>query len=104
MPGVTPVGLTRSPVFVGIKEERRPSRGALLRQVAREPGAARAGFVDEDELLACGLEPPEKLVAPTLPRPNRPEGDAVRAVFLGTLGDGEGLLMDIHANGERARR
>ena len=102
--GVTPVGFDPIACLCGHQGgSDDPAGGALLRQVAREPGAARAGFVDEDELLACGLEPPEKLVAITLPRPNRPEGDDVRAVFLGTLGDGEGLLMDIHANGERAR-
>jgi hypothetical protein len=46
---------------------------------------------------------PHERIDLTLPSPNCAEGDDLRTICLGTIGDGDGLLMDIHPDVERAR-
>ena len=102
--GVPTVGFAPSARLFG-KQGRGddPAGAACLRQVPLEPVAAGTGFVDEDQLRALGLEPPDKLVDITLPGPDRAEGDNLGTMCLGNLGDGDGLCMDLHSDGERAR-
>jgi hypothetical protein len=80
-----------------------PADLAYFGEIAGEPIAIRAGFIDKDEVRACGLQPPDELSDVTLPRPNVTEGDALGVVFLGDRGDRDRVLMDIHADGERAK-
>jgi hypothetical protein len=49
------------------------------------------------------LQLPDERVESTLPGPDRAQSDDFRAICLGDLGDRDGLFMDIHADGERAR-
>jgi len=80
-----------------------PTDVAFIHQGAREPGAAGAGFVDEDTLRTLRPQGPEQRVNIALPCADRAEGDDLRTMGLGDIGDRHGLLMDIHANVERAR-
>ena len=61
-----------------------PAAVAFFGQIAIEPIAAGAGFIDKDELLALGLQLPDELVDITLPGPDRAQRDDFRAIFLVT--------------------
>ena len=80
-----------------------PATVAFCGQRAIEPIATGADFIDQDALLACGLQLPDERVDITLPRPDRAQGDDFRAIFLGDVSDCDGLFMDIHSDVERAR-
>jgi hypothetical protein len=80
-----------------------PAAVAFLGQIAIEPRAAGAGFIDTDEWLALGPQLSDELVDITLPGPDRAQRDDFRAICLGDISDRHGLLMDIHADVERAR-
>ena len=80
-----------------------PAAVAFCGQRAREPTAAGAGFRDKDALRALGPQLPDARVDITLPGPDRPQRDDFRAIFLGDLGDRDGLCMDIHPSVECAR-
>jgi hypothetical protein len=104
LPGLTPVGVDAGTGFF------RPQGGgdapadvAWFHQGAREPRAAGIGVVDEAECLALRPQLPATLLAITLPGPDGAEGDHRGTMGWGDLGDGDGLLMAIHANVERAR-
>jgi len=102
--GIRPVGFDAvTCLFRNQGGRDDPADVAFLRQVPIEPVAAGASFIDEDELLAFGLELPDQLVDITLPSPDRAEGDDLCAMVLGDIGDRDGLFMDIHSNVERAR-
>jgi hypothetical protein len=102
-------GITTSrfdPVAGLLRDQGRgddPAAVAFLGQIAREPRAAGAGCIDNDERLALGLQVPEALVDITRPGPDRAQRDDFRAIVLGDRGDRDGLLRDIHADVERAR-
>jgi hypothetical protein len=102
--GITPI---RFDTVAGLLREQGggddPAAVAFFGQRAREPRAAGAGFIDQDELLALGLQLPDERVDSTLPGPDRAQGDDFRALFLGHRGDRDGRFMAIHADGERAR-
>jgi hypothetical protein len=80
-----------------------PAAVAFWGQLAIEPIAAGAGFIDKDELLALGLQVPDEPVDITLPGPDRTQIDDFGMVFLGHVSDGDGLFMDIQTDIERAR-
>jgi hypothetical protein len=102
--GVSTIGLEPSARLLGNQGGGdAPASVAFLPQVPRDPVATGTSFVDEDERLALCVQLPDELVDSTLPRPKRAEGDARRPVCLGNIGNGDGRLMDLHANGERAR-
>ena len=104
LPGVTPVGLDPVARLFGNQGGRDdPADVAFFHQVAIEPVAAGASFVDEDELRTLRLQMPKQLINIALPGPDRAEGDNLGAMFLGDIGDRDGLFMDIHSNIERAR-
>jgi len=103
LPGITPVGF--APVPRLLRNQGRgddPADGAFFEQVALEPGAAGTGFVDEDKLLALGLQLSDELVASTLPSPDSAKGDDVCTLFLGHVGDRDRVFMAIHSDVERA--
>jgi hypothetical protein len=80
-----------------------PAAVAFWGQIAREPRAAGAGFIDQDAWRALGLPLPDALVAITLPGPDRAQRTDFRALCWGDRGDREGRFMDIHSDVERAR-
>jgi hypothetical protein len=75
-----------------------PADVPLLGQIPRAPIAAGASFVNEDELMALGLELTEELVEVTRARADRPELDDLRAMVLGHGGDRHGLFGDSHSD------
>ena len=77
--------------------------GAFFRQVAIEPIAAGASFVDEDELLTLRLQLSKQLINIALPGSDSAEGDNLCAMCLGDIGDRDRLFMHIHSDIERAR-
>jgi len=102
--GVTPVGLDPSARLLG--EERGghdPAEVALLGEVAGEPIATGTRFIDKDELLAFGLQLPDERIDIALARADRAEGDDLSVMCFGNVGHRDRLLMDIHADVERAR-
>jgi hypothetical protein len=54
-------------------------------------------------MLAFGLQLPDALVAVVLARANGAEVNDRGVVFVGSVGDRDGLLMNIHSDRERAR-
>jgi hypothetical protein len=76
---------------------------ALVREIAIKPITARAGFIDKDEVRAFRLQATDEVINITLSRPNIAEGDDLSVVFVGDIGHGDGLFMDIQSNIERAR-
>jgi hypothetical protein len=101
---ITPVSFDPVPRLFGNQSGGDdPADVALFHQVAIEPIAAGTGFVDEDECRAFRPQLPKQLIDITLPGSNGAEGDNRGTLCLGDRGDGDGLFMDIHANGERAR-
>jgi len=102
--GITPVGfdpVTR--LFGNQGGGDDPAGVAFLRQVPIEPVAAGARFIDEDELLAFGLELPDKLIDITLPGSDSAKGDDFCAIVLGDVGDRDRLFVDISSDIKRAR-
>jgi hypothetical protein len=82
-------------------DERRrddPACVPFVAQITREPIAAGASFVDEDERMAFGLELADELVEVTLVRADRAEVDDLRAMVLGHVGDRNRLFVDLHSN------
>jgi hypothetical protein len=75
----------------------------LFCQGAIEPGAAGARFGDEDEWLPLRLQMPKQLINIALPGPDGAEGDSLCTMFLGDLGDGDGLFVDIQSDIKRVR-
>jgi hypothetical protein len=61
------------------------------------------GINSKDERLAFGLHLPAELIDVTLACPDGAEGDTFGVVFLGDLGDGNRVLMDIQTAVKRAR-
>jgi hypothetical protein len=76
---------------------------AFLGEIAVEPIATGAGFIDKDKVRAFGLQPTDELIDITLSRPDVAEGDDFGVVVLGDIGDGNRVFMDIHSDAERAR-
>jgi hypothetical protein len=76
---------------------------AFFGEMAVEPIAARAGVIDKDEVRAFGLPATDEVIDVTLSRPDVPEGDDLGVVVLGNISDRDRVLIDIHADVERAR-
>jgi hypothetical protein len=73
-----------------------------LGKVAREPRAAGAGFVDNDEMFAFGLEFTDERLEVTLARAERAQIDDLGVVCFGDVGHGNRLFMDIQTDVECA--
>jgi hypothetical protein len=76
---------------------------AFVREIAGEPSATRAGFIDHDQVRAFGWQPTDELIEVTRSCPAGAEGDDLSAVVLNDRGDGHRVLMDIQTDGECAR-
>ena len=74
-----------------------------LRQIAVPPVAARPGFVDEHEVFGLRVQLSNQWVEVALAGADSPQGDDLRAMVLGHVGDRDGLLMDIQADIKHAR-
>jgi hypothetical protein len=74
-----------------------------LRQIAVQPIAARPGFVDKHEVFGLRVQLANQFVEVTLAGADRPQGDDLRAMVLGHVGDCDGLFMDIQADIKHAR-
>jgi hypothetical protein len=76
---------------------------AFFGEIAVEPIATRPSFIDKDEVGAFGLQPANKFIDIALPRTNVPKGDDLGVRFLGDVGNGNGLFMNISSDVECAR-
>jgi hypothetical protein len=96
--------LTRSPGFLGNQGGRHDAADlAFLGQIAVEPRATRPRFIDKDEVRAFGLQPANKFIDIALSRTDVSKGDNLGVRFLGDVGDGNGLFMNISPDVECAR-
>jgi hypothetical protein len=80
-----------------------PADSALVQQGARAPGAAGARGVDEAEWLPLRLQLPSQLLNSALPGAERPQGEDLRAMGWGDLGERARLVVDIASDIKRAR-
>ena len=104
MPSVTPVGCDPvARLFGNQGGGDDPADRAFFQQVAIEPVAAGARFIDEDELRTLRPQLPEQLITIALPGSDRTEGDDLRAMVLGDIGDRDRLFVDILSDIKRAR-
>jgi hypothetical protein len=102
--GVSPVGLHPIPGFFGDQGGRHdPADMAFFGEITVEPIATRASFIDKDEVRAFGWQPTDECIDVTLSCPSIAERDDLGVVFLGDIGDGNRVFMNIHSDGERAR-
>ena len=76
---------------------------AFLGQIAVEPVPAGARLIDKDELFAFGRHLTDELIDVTLSCTDVAEGDDFSVMFLGDIGDGNRVFMDIHTDVKRAR-
>jgi hypothetical protein len=102
--GIAAVGLDPVPgLFRNQCGGDHPTVMPRLGQIAIQPIAARPGFVDKDEGLGLRVQWSNPVVEVTLAGAASPQGDDLRAVVLGHIGDRDGLLMDISADIKHAR-
>jgi hypothetical protein len=80
-----------------------PADLALLGESAGAPIPTRTRFRDQDQMCAVGLQLPDAVVEVVLARANGAEVNDLGVVFVGNVGDRDGLLMNIHSDIERAR-
>jgi hypothetical protein len=102
--GLAAVGV--DPVPGGVRHSRgghHPTGVPCLGQIAVEPIAARPGCVDQAEVWGRCVQLAKPLVEVTRAGADRPQGDDLRAVVLGDVGDRDGLLMDSQADLKPAR-
>ena len=97
--GIAAVGFDPVPGFFRNERGRdHPTVMPRLRQIAVQPIAARPGFVDKHEVFGLRVQLANQFVEVTLAGADRPQGDDLRAMVLGHVGDRDGLLMDIQAD------
>jgi hypothetical protein len=91
-------GLLRHP-----RQRHDPAGVALLAELALEPGATGARFIDTHQ--RCGRRWPlaDEVIDVTRPRPHGAQGAHLRAVLVGDICHSTRLLMDIHAAEKCAR-
>jgi hypothetical protein len=103
--GIPTVGVDAIPGLCGDSRGRHdPAPMACVAQRTGEPGPTGACRRDKDELLAFGRHLPDAWIEVTLSCPDVTEGDDVGVVFVGDVGNGARLFMDIQSDGKRARR
>jgi hypothetical protein len=76
---------------------------AFVGELAVEPIATRAGFIDKDKVRAFGLQLTDKFIDVTLSCTDVAEGDDLGAVVLSDIGDSKRVFMDIQTDVECAR-
>ncbi len=86
--GIAAVGCDPVPSFCRHERGRdHPTGMPRLRQIAGKPIAARPGFVDKHEVFGLRVQRSNPLVEITLAGADRPQGDDLRAMVLGHVGD-----------------
>ena len=80
-----------------------PAAMAFCGHRAGEPVPAGTGLIDQNELRALGVQPPDELLDVTLARPDMPEGDDLGTVIFGGIGNGDSIFVDIKTDVECAR-
>jgi hypothetical protein len=102
--GITPVG------FHAVAGVLRHARGGddstvitVFAQMLVEPIAAWPGFIDENAMGSLGLACADAVLDVGLPRPDGAEVGDLSTVVLRDRRDRDRVLMDIPADGERAR-
>jgi len=104
VPRVSAVGCDPVARFLGHQRGRpHPAIVALLRQRAVEPIAARAGFVDAEQMLGLGLPLANQRIEGTLACAHRPARGPLGPMLLGHLGHRDGLFVDLHSKKECVR-
>jgi hypothetical protein len=102
--GISTVGFDPIPGLCGNQGgSDNPTDMAFLSEIAGEPIPTRPCFIDKDQMFAFGLHFPDEVVDIALACTNGAEGDNLSVVFLGNVGNGNRLFLDIHSDGERAR-
>jgi hypothetical protein len=102
--GITPVGFHAIDRLFGNQGRGdNPIAVALFRQIAIEPIATGAGFIDKDEVLALRQEASNQFVDIALSSANGAKVGDLGLVFLGHVSHGYRLFMDIQSDEERAR-
>jgi hypothetical protein len=101
---ITTVGFHAVARFVGHEGGGDdPAARAFFRQIALEPVAAGACFLDADPLLGLGWQLADEGVNVALACADGPAGDDLGTVRLSDRGHGNGLFMDSEADVQRAR-
>jgi hypothetical protein len=102
--GVSPVGFDPIPGLFGDQGgSDDPADMTFVGEIAVEPRATRAGFIDQDKVWALGLQPPAEVIAVTRSCTDGVEEHDLSAVVLNDIGDGNRVLMDIQTDVKRAR-
>jgi hypothetical protein len=102
--GIPPVGCDAIPGLFGDQGGRHDAADlAFCGHIAVAPIATRPSFLDQDAVGAFGLQPATQLIDSALARPAVAKGDNLGVRFLGDVGDGHGLFMNISPDGECAR-
>jgi hypothetical protein len=102
--GIPTVGVAPIPGLFGAQGGRHdPADMAFCGQRAGEPVPAGARLIDKEEMCACGLHLTDAWIDVTLSCPDVAEEDDGGVVCLGDVRHGNRLVMDIQADGKRAR-
>jgi hypothetical protein len=104
LPGITTVGCHA--VAGSCRNERGghdPTVVTVWAQIPGEPITTWPGFLDENERVSLGLEFADEVIDGGLSRPEGAEIGDLSTVVLSDIRDRAGVLMDIHADVERAR-
>ena len=95
--------VTRSPVFCGSKEGATTPQPWPFVVRERESPQPQGPASETKTRAGSWTAVADARVDITLPGPDRPQRDDFCAIFLGDLGDRDGLCMDIHPSVECAR-
>jgi hypothetical protein len=90
-------------LFGNQRRRHHPAVVVFFRQIAVEPVAARARFIDEDEVFGLRLHLADELIDITLTSPNGSQVSHLSAMVLGDIRHGNRIFVDIHSNEECAR-
>jgi hypothetical protein len=81
-----------------------PAALALCGPRAGEPVSTGTGLSDKNALRACGVQPPDEVIAVTLARPDGAASEDLGTVILGSLRHGTRVFVDIETDVACARR
>jgi hypothetical protein len=102
--GIAAVGVDPVPGFFRNERGRdHPTVMPRLRQIAVQLIAARPGFVGKHEVFGLRVQRSNPCVEITRAGTDSPQGDDLRAMVLGHVGDRDGRLVDIQADIKQAR-
>src|SRR4029453_3173571 len=102
--GITAIRFDPIPWLFGDQRRRyHPAVMIFFDEIAVEPIAAGAGFIDEDEMFGLRLHFSDELIDVTLAGANADEVDDLSAVILGHVGHSNRIFVDVHADEEWAR-